>query len=557
MNRLHRRRLIAGLLGWPLATLPGCGAGSLPAAGELKHTSFSIGHRIRDGLVEANDAQSPDRARVVIIGGGVAGLSAAWRLERAGFRDYLLLEMESIAGGTSRSGQRGGFNYPWGAHYIPVPMPHNAPLVQLLSEMGLIDGLSLEGEPIIAEQFLCRDPSERLFFEGRWLEGMYPFEGASQKDLLQLSEFRDEIDRWVAARDDRGRRMFAVPMAFGSDDLIVRQLDRLSMSQWMDEHGWDSPRLRWAVDYGCRDDYGLSIDRVSAWAGLFYFASRVSESGKDSQSVITWPEGNGRFIQHFVDAVGDQLRCGVAVCEVRPESSGDQSFDGPIRVTGIETGSRQPVGWTAEQVIFAAPQFLARHLIRNRDHVAVRKVGEFQYGSWLVANVHLRDRPTTNGFPMCWDNVIHDSRSLGYVTATHQMGIDHGPTVLTWYHPFADVDAIETRNSMLRLEWSDWAELVMGDLGKAHPDLPGLVTRLDVMLWGHAMVSPRVGFVWSPTRVNASKPLGSIHFAGTDLSGIALFEEAFYHGIRSAEEVLTRIGYAHQPMLPLRADSTS
>jgi hypothetical protein len=76
-------------------------------------------------------------------------------------------------------------------------------------------------------------------------------------------------------------------------------------------------------------------------------------------------------------------------------------------------------------------------------------------------------------------------------------------------------------------------------------------------LWGHAMVNPRVGFVWSPTRVNASKPLGSIHFAGTDLSGIALFEEAFYHGIRAAEEVLSRIGYDHQPMLPLRAEPTS
>ena len=80
-------------------------------------------------------------ARVVIIGAGVAGLSAAWRLERAGFRDYLLLEMEPDAGGTSRSGQRGKFHYPWGAHYIPVPMRHNTPLIQLLGEMELLEGI--------------------------------------------------------------------------------------------------------------------------------------------------------------------------------------------------------------------------------------------------------------------------------------------------------------------------------------------------------------------------------------------------------------------------------
>ncbi len=30
-----------------------------------------------------------------------------------------------------------------------------------------------------------------------------------------------------------------------------------------------------------------------------------------------------------------------------------------------------------------------------------------------------------------------------------------------------------------------------------------------------------------------------MHFAHSDLSGVALFEEAFYHGLRAAEEVLT------------------
>jgi len=29
-----------------------------------------------------------------------------------------------------------------------------------------------------------------------------------------------------------------------------------------------------------------------------------------------------------------------------------------------------------------------------------------------------------------------------------------------------------------------------------------------------------------------------VHFANTDLSAVALFEEALYHGVRAAEEVL-------------------
>ena len=46
-----------------------------------------------------------------------------------------------------------------------------------------------------------------------------------------------------------------------------------------------------------------------------------------------------------------------------------------------------------------------------------------------------------NGFPLAWDNVIYNSRALGYVTATHQSGIDYGPTVLTWYDALCDQPA--------------------------------------------------------------------------------------------------------------------
>ena len=46
------------------------------------------------------------RVPLVIVGGGIAGLSAAWRLQQRGFRDFVLLEMEREAGGNARSGQQ-------------------------------------------------------------------------------------------------------------------------------------------------------------------------------------------------------------------------------------------------------------------------------------------------------------------------------------------------------------------------------------------------------------------------------------------------------------------
>ena len=48
------------------------------------------------------------------------------------------------------------------------------------------------------------------------------------------------------------------------------------------------------------------------------------------------------------------------------------------------------------------------------------------------------------------------------------------------------------------------------------------------MRWGHAMVRPEPGTVWSDGRRQAAEPLGRIHFAHTDLSRVALFEEALF-----------------------------
>jgi hypothetical protein len=160
----------------------------------------------------------------------------------------------------------------------------------------------------------------------------------------------------------------------------------------------------------------------------------------------------------------------------------------------------------------------------------------------MVANLHLRDRPADRGFALAWDNVLYESPSLGYVVNTHQQGIDHGPTVFTYYYPVTDPDPRSARTRMLSAGRDEWAEVALTDLGMAHPDIRSLTERLDVMRWGHAMVRPTPGFVWGGDRAKAALAFRRIHFAGADLSGVPIFEEAFYHGVRAAEEVLAAGG---------------
>jgi len=55
---------------------------------------------------------------VVIVGGGIAGLSAAWRLRH---RDALLLEAGDRLGGRMRSDPCGQYWLNYGAHLFPAP----------------------------------------------------------------------------------------------------------------------------------------------------------------------------------------------------------------------------------------------------------------------------------------------------------------------------------------------------------------------------------------------------------------------------------------------------
>ncbi len=548
---ITRRELLAGFLGVPWLIASGCRSGKAVAElppGELVGASAELGHRIRDRTGETIEVPA-DRwrqHRVVVVGAGVGGLSAARRLVMAGIDDVLVLELEPAAGGTARSGRSSVTAFPWGAHYVPAPLRENRALVALLKELGAVEGVDAHGDPVIAEQFLCRDPQERIFYKGRWYEGLYLEAGATAEDRRQLERFESAVDRWVAWRDGRQRPAFAIPMALASDDPAVTELDRLSMAEWLDRNGFTSPRLRWLVDYACRDDYGLTADQTSAWAGLFYFAARKRLPGSPSRPFLTWPEGNGRLVAHLARPLGTKLRTGCAVVEIVPQRIDERET---AEVVVLDAADEKLWGVRAEAVIFAAPHFLAPYLIRPWRDDPPRHVSEFSYGVWAVANLHLKDRPFGRGFPLCWDNVLYESPSLGYVTATHQRGPESGPTVFTYYFPLCDDDPTAARRRLLHAGRDEWAEIALSDLQRAHPDIRQLVERIDVMRWGHAMIQPRPGFVWGTARRKAQQPYRNIYFAHSDLSGLALFEEAFYRGNLAAEQLLAEWGEPFESIL--------
>ena len=537
MESINRRDLIATLLGASAATMAGCSKQQTSQVqGELLGPDSDSGHRLRDSSLQPGSIQDWREIPVVIVGGGIAGLSAAWRLKRKGFEDFALLELEAKLGGTSRSDSSGSFHYPWGAHYITTPLPTNKDLIEFLIEMGVVQKISNDGTPIVAEEYLCREPEERIFVDGHWHEGLFPQTIANKDDLDQYAAFNEQIQYLANERDVQGRRFFDLPIANCSDDPRGQELDRISMLDWLGQQGWNSPILRWFVDYACRDDYGLSIDRTSAWAGILYFAARLKNKDHSMQDVITWPAGNGQVVEYLSQQIPQHIRKRFMVTRIHPSDQSSRSAT--CELIGLDLDKNSWGGYRTKRVIWAGPQFVASRVIDRFRNGNTNTPTPFRYGWWLVANVHLRDRPQDLGESLCWDNVFYESNSLGYVVSTHQSGIDHGPCVWTWYYPFADQPPKYSREQLLAVPWSDWVELVLTDLQRAHPNIRELVTRVDIFRWGHAMVQPYTGFVWSQTRRDSVVPDRNVHFANTDLSGVALMEEAFYHGVRAADEIL-------------------
>jgi glycine/D-amino acid oxidase-like deaminating enzyme len=478
-----------------------------PISGSFVNESDRAGHRLRSRGPFATPTRRV-RVPLVIVGAGMAGLSAAWRLDKRGFRDFVLLEMEKQAGGVSRWGENEITAYPWGAHYVPVPGPKSLLIRELLEDLGVLSNGKWD------EYRLCFSPQERLYIHGRWQDGIEPNLAATRRDHDQYRRFEQRM------REFRASGAFTIPLEREGRE-PEGPLDRISMADWLRLEGFDSPYLAWYVNYACRDDYGAASSVASAWAGIHYFAAREP----DEKGPLVWPEGNGWIVRRLEKRLADYLRTGSMVCRIVPDGA-------HLRVL------TETVEYVAECVIFAAPTFLAPYLIENAPPVS-----HFEYSPWLTANLVIERPPREPGIEQAWDNVVYDSPTLGYVVATHQsLHTYQERNVWTFYWALSDGPAARNLKLLLSTDWHYWKEAILDDLARAHRDIRQCVSRIDIMRLGHAMVRPTVGFLSSEERRRVAHLNGPLLFAHSDLSGFSIIEEAQYRGVTAADRALARLG---------------
>ena len=490
--------------------------------------SAGLGHRLRDGSFPA--PAETRRTGVLIVGGGISGLSAAWQLSRRGMDDFIVLDMESEAGGNSRAGQSPVSAYPWGAHYLPLPSTEAEYVGELLRELGVEQGRSVAGKPIYDERYLCATPQERVYRHGLWQSGLLPQLGLEAGERDQQRAFQNRMEALKSQRGRDGRRVFAIPMEHSSRDPAWRALDAMPFSQWLNEQGFTAPSLHWLANYACRDDYGMAHHETSAWAGLHYFACRNGEAANaSSDTVLTAPEGNAWLARGLARRAAGRIVSDALVCRIE-EGKGHIAVDVLI--------GEHSVRYAARQVIWAAPAFVLPRVWGAMPGALKSAAQAADYAPWLTANLHLSDFPEErHGAPLAWDNVLYDSKALGYIVATHQNLRRHqAGTVLTWYRALHDMTPAEGRRRLLDTSREQWAGEILAELARVHPDILRLTTRLDVFRNGHAMRRPTPGSLWGEMRrrlADFSSPRLSL--AHADLSGFSLFEEAQYRGVIAAD----------------------
>jgi phytoene dehydrogenase-like protein len=503
--------------------------------GTILGANAKIGHMLREG--KKNAATEIIKKKIVIVGGGISGLSAARHLAANGITDFILLDLEQEVGGNAKSGANEISAFPWGAHYVPIPNNNLKEYISFLSDCGVVKNIDENKIPEYQEEYLCFEPEERLFINGQWQDGLIPHFGVPEKDARQIDLFLKKMQAYRYALGNDNKEAFAIPVNESSRDGLFVMLDRVTMKEWMLKNNFTSNYLHNYINYCTKDDFGTVHSKISAWAGIHYFAARKGKATNAVYSdVLTWPEGNGFLVNKLQALCKQQVQTNCLVTTITQQKSN-------VVVEYFDVLTKKYVAVEATQCIIATPQFIACRLLNDDERTKLVK-NDFHYSPWMVANIKVNALKQKPGVSLCWDNVVYDNESLGYIDATHQqLQLYKNKRNLTYYLPLCNADAVTERKQAQNKTHSEWVAIIINDLKKVHTDIETQTEEINIMLWGHAMIQPLPGYIFGKSREILAQSLNNhIHFAHTDIAGISIFEEAFYQGLNAAKKVMASLG---------------
>ena len=323
---------------------------------KISGTNHILGHQL--WAKKFPKPTETSKHKFIIVGAGISGLSAARILKKNGIEDFLVLEMENHFGGNSSNGENKYSKFPLGAHYLPIPNKEDVEIIEFLREFKMYLGDDENGLPILDDYQLTFPKEERLFFKNFWQNDLVPLKGISEETKKEIEIFFKMMDQFRTKKDALGKYWFDIPLNKSCDD--GKNLDELTFADWLSKNNFKSEELLWLLDYSCKDDYGLGIQYVSAWAGIHYFAGRKNNWATNrTDQVFTWPEGNARLAKHLEKFTEDKKLTNHLVFSVENNEK--------VEVLAFDNSKKISKKIIAEKVLFATPQFVNQHLLKGRN----------------------------------------------------------------------------------------------------------------------------------------------------------------------------------------------
>ena len=466
--------------------------------------------------------------KILIIGGGISGLSAARYLSKSGENDFSIIEMEDKLGGNSKNGENQWSKYPLGAHYLPFPNKEDKLLIDFLEECKIILGYDGNNNPILDEEQITFPKTERLFYQNKWDDNIIPKNDFNHKVNLEIDAFFKLMQFYREKKDSKGKFWFDIPLENSSKDEEITKLDKITFKQWLDIQNFKSEELTWLLNYSCRDDFGLGIDFVSAWAGIHYFAGRKHNFAKNYHAEeFTWPEGNARLVEYLFKyskskKISNHL---VFDCKI---------IDNKIVTLAYDNNNKTTKKFISDKVIFCTPQYVNKHIFKDKSILNIC------YVPWFIATITF-DKNFLNIEDFAWDNVIYNGLGLGYIYNQHQhLNQINENKVISYYYSFNDIDTNKSREKLYHSTEEELKSIVISDLKKAHHYIEEHILNIEFHKLGHGMICPIPNYIHSENLKTLNQSIDNkIFFAHSDLTGISIFEEAFHQGIKAAKNILS------------------
>jgi oxygen-dependent protoporphyrinogen oxidase len=428
---------------------------------------------------------------VVIVGGGIAGLSAAWRLRH---RDVLLLESGDRLGGRMYSEPCGDYWLNYGAHLFPAP----GSLVDAMARDCGLETVRVTGSMMglaMGSTILDRGRIET-----------YPLRlPLSLRDRLAFVRAGLKVQRNV-------RRYLGLESRYGFED------DRTFAALL----GPLPPAVR--EIFSCASHRATAEpDELSAGCGIGLFA--LVWAGKGSLIARNLVGGTARLPEALGGELGDRARTGCRVEEIEPRGT-----DLLVRCGSEEIRAQHVI--VAAQAPFSAP------LVASVAERAAAALAQLTYGAFLTVAVE-----TNELHPMPYDDVYAIATpGRAFDMFTNQANAFRGEGPRRPGGSLMLFAGAQHAAALMREPDEVIVERFLADLYGLYPQTCGIVARAKVHRWklGNAYSRPGRGRL-QPALEGALGPNENLHLAGDYFAELGNMEAAARTGLAAAERVDARI----------------